>query len=323
MSDEDLGSDPGRNLVRRSLPLIIAVSAIGAFLITAGHTIAIGLPQLSYNGDWGVVSSGLVALATLILAFVTYSTLQHTEEQIRHLQRQVELQETRLINYQKEIERPLVKDVLQQVLLPSLEGIESNLARLDSSSNKGIGWKQSNPQGAQSTELDSLVELDEVDPVLIDWLRDNYPSLIDSIEAYQEKKVDFEDTMDTVAREIEVPIRKEFQTGRFDPLLQEEEDDIPSAVDEVEWLIRKAINQKSWSNPKGGMIHPEKTLVGASGGNIRGLFRRENYGREETAERYQESMKELTAASEELKEEVSEVIQEVQNEYNIPPNEFD
>lgn len=140
-------------LIRQGLGALILLAVIGLILSVTGLIFDYITDQVVQ-----ILVSAFAALGTLFVALMTVISLQQTQRTIEDLR--------------KDREKPVVTDVLAEVVQPAIEQLEDNTDRLESGN---IGWKE-----GYGNELDHPLP-DSDGPTAMSWFKEEYPTLYDRI----------------------------------------------------------------------------------------------------------------------------------------------
>lgn len=137
--------------------------------------------------------AGFGALGTISLVAITFLTIQHN---------QVLVSERR-----KDREKPIQKAVLREVVVPSIQSLESNR---DEIKNGQVSWSEAKVSLENGGAIDRKeclrTCLQSADSAVLEYTEDEYPELIQLLRQYDSKIHQVHQFADELLRELEEPI---------------------------------------------------------------------------------------------------------------------
>lgn len=167
----------------RSFRQWAVIAVLAAIILVALATVALTWVPASLiggvmiaGGDLSTTAAGVSALGTLILALVTYLSLQLARDER-------DLQEDQLNQLKKEHERRNVEQLIRETIDPLLGMLRH--AREMCNGSVGYEYREDRESTTDLPELDERSEYDIVDQ---EYLTEEYPEIWDDIEEYNNTK---------------------------------------------------------------------------------------------------------------------------------------
>jgi len=316
MSDEN--GDAESNLMDIRIPWRKLLKAIVGLIISA--VVSIQLYQIytflsGRTSDFQTFITGFSALGTLLLAYVTFRTVEQNEDLVDIQRNQVEQMQNQVKQMRIEKERQPAQRAVDRIIQPAINQLVDNISMLDSGN---LGWEgrgvNQRHQISASTDIEPVYEPEELDVALVDWFQQWDQDLATELKEYNEYLISLENACESLSGALREPIRNQLKNEFGDRLIQE---GIYDETPDVEEVTKMIINQERWETDEYHFPQPQYTFNGGSSMHPSILTDTQQKGVAEEIGELCDCIADLESASENLKQNLENSKRIIGQEYSI------